>query len=96
MKTLELIGKRAFIGSNTYHVAVAFLDGIEVARVNFSYGYEDQWLYNLVEALNKQDCNLPACEEKEVPWKFINRLKAQGYRVTTSVSDVKGRKNLVV
>lgn len=100
MKTLELIGKTATIAGNTYHVAVAKLDNVEVARVPFSYGYEEQWLYNLIEQLNKVDCGLPKLESyfhgNETPWRYITRLKELGYTVTKTVTNVRGRKNLVV
>jgi hypothetical protein len=100
MKTLELIGKTAVIAGNTYHVASATLDGKLIAKVDFSYGYDEQWLYNLIQELNAVDCGLPKLENytfgTEQPYAYIDRLKTLGYAVTKSVSQVKGRKNLVV
>lgn len=100
MKTLELIGKTASIAGNTYHVASARLDGVEVAKVDFQYGYDEQWLYNLVTELNKVDCGLPKLEVytfgTEQPYAYISRLLSLGYTVIKSKSEVKGRKNLVI
>lgn len=100
MKTLELIGKTAVIAGNTYHVASAKLDGVEVAKVEYSYGYGEQWLYNIVTELNKIDCGLPKLEVytygTEQPHVYISRLIDLGYVVTKSKSEVKGRKNLFI
>lgn len=105
MKKLELLGQRWLdrgVG-NTYHVAAAVLDGKVVARVPFSYGYDDQWLYHLTEELSKvaELHGLPINKlsgEKYpmTPWQYVLLLENSGCHVFTNVEDVRRRKDLVL
>lgn len=105
MKKLELLGQSWFDrgAGNTYHVAAAVLDGKVVARVPFSYGYEDQWLCHLTEELSKvaELHGLPTNKllgEKYPmqPWQYVRLLEISGCHVFTNAEDVKRRKDLVL
>jgi hypothetical protein len=51
MKSLTIIGRRWFNDreGNTYYSGVALVDGKEVARESFAYGYGDQYVAELWE-----------------------------------------------
>ena len=97
MKKLELKAKRWFQTSygSTYFTTVAILDGDEIARIDFQYGYGDHWLYMILEKVDSLDI-LPIKKQKHVAWQFLNALEGLGYTTFTSVADVNRKKDLVL
>lgn len=56
IQSIEVIGRRWFdsVNGNTYHVAVISIDGKEVHRTEFAYGYDDAYLESAAEWLETQ------------------------------------------
>lgn len=103
MKKLELYGKRWFQKSfgNTYFSAVALLDGVEIARINFEYGYGDHWLDRILSEVSKiaESLGLPDNQVKgngytSHPWQYIKHLEANGLFVFNHCSDVDRKRDL--
>jgi hypothetical protein len=93
IKKLELRGKRWFerTNGNTYYSAVAIYNGQEIARIDYAYGYGDQWLFDL--------CRLIVVDAIAIgdmkPWQFIDFLEQEnGIAVFTAVENVKRKKDL--
>lgn len=103
MKKLELLGQTHFTGGNTYHVAAALLDGKVIARVEYSYGYGEQWLYNLCDELSKvaEVNGLPTNKAFDdryplQPWQYIRLIKTNGFSVFQNCDEVKRKKDLTL
>lgn len=92
VKKLELLGRKWFerTNGNTYFSAIALYNGQEIARIDFEYGYEDQWLYEItkqvvIDQLQRGDLQ---------PWQFINLLESQDIAVFKACENVKRKKDL--
>jgi hypothetical protein len=90
---LELLGRKWFerTNGNTYFSAIALHNGSEVARIDFEYGYGDQWLYEITKAIQSQAID---ARQDQQPWQYIDTLESQGIAVFTSCEDVKRKKDL--
>ena len=56
MKSILITGRRWFekTNGNTYFSAKAYIDGIDVSKIEFEYGYGDQYLYEMFYQLEKE------------------------------------------
>lgn len=102
VQKLELTGRRWFDrkNGNTYFSASATLNGEEVARIAYEYGYGENWLDRICDELNWAGV-LPVERETysngltEVPWRWLQRIeKEAGIAVFTSCVDVRRKKDL--
>ena len=89
---LELLGRKWFerTNGNTYFSAIALHNGEEIARIDFEYGYGEQWLSEItklcvVDQLTRGDCQ---------PWQYIDQLEAKGIAVFKSCEQVTRKKDL--
>lgn len=80
---------------NTYHSAEIIVDGKTVHKIDFRYGYGDQYLYNAfdwlenngyIERLPRNSSNVP-----EAPWRWAERV---GVTLNYSATDVQRKKDL--
>ena len=96
MKSLTIIGRRWFNPreGNTYYSGFALVDGVEVAREKFAYGYGEQCIYELWELVVKA-LELPAhnhtCGGVEMPWRYC---RERGIAYTYDISDVARKRDL--
>jgi hypothetical protein len=90
---LELLGRKWFdrVNGNTYFSAVALHNGLEIARIDFEYGYADQWLYEITKAI-KTTCF--EARQDQQPWQYIDKLESQGIAVFKSCEQVTAKKRL--
>ena len=103
MKKLELYGKRWFQKTygNTYFSAIAYLDGNQIACIDFEYGYGDHW-YDMIlaevskvaESLGLPDNQIKGDSRPLQPWQYVKRLETHGIDVFNSCSDVQRKKDL--
>lgn len=96
-KSITVEGRKWFDAQhgNTYHSAKVYADGIEVASVPFTYGYDNQWEHNAAEAMEEARM-MPGREHyknggKEAPWRYFERI---GITYAASAIDVSKRKDL--
>lgn len=92
VKKLELLGRKWFerTNGNTYFSAIALYNGQEIARIDFEYGYGDQWLYEItkqvvIDQLQRGDLQ---------PWQFIDLLESHDIAVFKSCENVTRKKDL--
>ncbi len=90
---LELLGRKWFerTNGNTYFSAIALHNGEEVARIDFEYGYGDQWLYAITLAIKTDAFK---ARENCQPWQYIDQLENQGIAVFSHCEQVKRKKDL--
>lgn len=90
---LELLGRKWSdrVYGNTYFSAIALYNGEEVARIDFEYGYGDQWLYEITKVI-KTSCF--EARQDQQPWRYIDDLESQGIAVFKSCEQVTARKRL--
>lgn len=90
---LELLGRKWFErrNGNTYFSAVALHNGLEIARIDFEYGYGDQWLYEISKAI-KTSCF--EARQSDQPWQYIDKLELQGIAVFTNCEQVTRKRDL--
>jgi hypothetical protein len=90
---LELLGRKWFerTNGNTYFSSVALHNGVEVARIDFEYGYGDQWLYEITKAIKTEGFE-PRKDQQ--PWQYIDSLESQGVAVFTNCEQVTRKKDL--
>jgi hypothetical protein len=90
---LELLGRKWFerTNGNTYFSAIALYNGAEVARIDFEYGYGEQWLYEITKAIQSQAIE---ARQDQQPWQYIDKLESQGIAVFTNCEDIKRKKDL--
>lgn len=87
-----VLGRRWFhkLYGNTYHSVRVCVDGRDVGRVNFAYGYGDQWQQSGLDVLVKAGF-LP--KPKEGEWQNLRRAcESRGWTLVHDVVDV-GRKS---
>lgn len=91
MNSINVHGKTWFdsVNGNSYFSARVEIDGVEVARLPFQYGYGDQYLYEALEALKKLEL-IP--QDAGSLFRFANENKIALYRVleTSLKRDVTG------
>lgn len=68
------------------------LDGVTLKRIEFEYGYGDQWLYEITKGIVVDQYVIG---DNQVPWKFLEDLKSNGIAVVKNVKDVKRKKDLM-
>ena len=96
---LEFLGRNWFdrVNGNTYFSAIALYNGNEIARIDFDYGYGDQWLYEItklaVVELSDSYIKLQRGENQQ-PWQFIDQLESSGVAVFTNCEKVTRKRDL--
>lgn len=89
---LELYGRKWFdrVNGNTCFSAIALHNGKEIARIDFDYGYGDQWLYEItknliVDQLQRGDLHY---------WQYIEQLENNGIAVFKACENVTRKRDL--
>ena len=92
MKSIVIIGKRWFQKTygNTYYSSVAIIDGEEKARIDFAYGYGNQYEWDMVAKLRACGA-LVGIADREPLWQYCER---NGITLQSIVSDVRRKKDL--
>jgi len=97
MGSVVLIGRRWFRHGpgNTYHSCEIILDGQPVHKIDYAYGYGNQYEWNAWDWLEANGY-APTREHssngsKESPWRYCERM---GIVYTTTVTDVPRKKDL--
>jgi len=92
-RNIVIIGRRWFAKTygNTYHSAEIIIDGVRVHRIDFSYGYGDQYLYNAFGWLSANGFIRGYDPGKSVPWRWSQDHEV---KLDYSVSDVGRKKDL--
>lgn len=92
-RSITVIARRWFHRGpgNTYHSCEALIDGMPVAKVDFCYGYGNQYEYSAFSALNKAGFCKDWDAQKDSPWRYCER---KGIMYHSSVSDVQRKKDL--
>lgn len=95
--SITIIGKRWFdrINGNTYFSATGLINGKQVVKIDFDYGYGDQYIWEIFYKLDKLNL-LPDVKKYnngsiEALWSYCDRNKIEYY---ATVSDVKRKKDL--
>jgi hypothetical protein len=97
MKTIHISGRRWFekTNGNTYHSARAWIDGEPAGTIDFDYGYGDQYYWNMLLKLERED-KIPPREvdqhdRPEAWWEYEKRL---GIKIAYDCADVARKKDL--
>lgn len=93
MKSVTIIGRRWFHRGpgNTYHSATVLVDGEVKARVDFTYGYGNQYEYSGMAALAKAGFCADWESQKTSPWSYFDK---KGVKYHAEVADVERKKDL--
>lgn len=93
MQTLTIIGRRWFQKTygNTYHSAIAVMDGVTVLNTGRHYGYGDQYLQTAFEQLEAKGLIQPPKEPREAIWQWAERA---GVALTYTATDVSRERDL--
>jgi len=96
MKSITVIGRRWFerINGNTYHSAEIIIDGTFVHKIQFAYGYEDQYIQSASEFLEEEGhIKLEKYNNSgfEMLWSYCKKHNIKYY---ATVTDVRRRKDL--
>lgn len=91
-KTITLDAKRWFSKSvgSTYHSVTILVNGKQVDRVDFAYGYGDQYQWTAAKHLASLG-HLPDIRSPESLWRYCDRMKIH---LMNFVSDVGRKKDL--
>lgn len=91
-KTITLDAKRWFSKSvgSTYHSVTILVNGKQVYRVDFAYGYGDQYQWTAAKHLASLG-HLPGIRSPESLWRYCDRMKIH---LMNFVSDVGRKKDL--
>lgn len=96
-ESIMVVGKRWFSRGpgNTYHSANIYVDGKQVHRIDFAYGYGDQDVWNAAKWL-EQNGYMPGRENydnggAEAIWRYCEK---NGIQFSYEVSDVQRKKDL--
>jgi hypothetical protein len=96
-QSIMLIGRRWFekTNGNTYHSVSIYVDGKPIGKVDFRYGYGDQWQWTGCEWLERNGY-LPGIEHfknggSESIWRYCER---HGITFSSEVTDVQRKKDL--
>jgi len=92
IKSIIILGRRWFekVNGNTYHSVVILLNGEFFSKVNFTYGYGDQYIQTGLQCLidkKKIDCDI----QTTPLWKYCRDNKIKYYY---DVVDVTRKKDL--
>jgi len=97
MRSLVVIGRRWFQRGpgNTYHSAEIIIDGNQVHKIDYAYGYGDQYLWNAFEWLEKEGYLATPRHRSnggvEAPWRWAERNNVQ---LAYNATDVQRKKDL--
>ena len=94
-KSIVIVGRRWFQRTygNTYFSAVAYLDGKQVAQIDFEYGYGDHYADEMTTKLENLDL-IPkrvANPHNPAPWRHFQDL---GIEFSYTATDVNRKKDL--
>lgn len=89
---IKIIGRRWFDknAGNTYFSAVGLINGKEVVKIPFEYGYGDHYIDCIYRELIKAG-HMPDMVDGEPFWKYCQRNNITKY---TTVSDVDRKRDL--
>ena len=97
IRSIVLVGRRWFNRTfgNTYHSVEIIVDGKNVHKIDYAYGYGSQWEYNARVWLDKNGY-LPGIENRdgtpgESLWRYCERMAIE---YVTTVTDVPRKKDL--
>lgn len=94
-RNISIHGRRWFQPTygNTYHSVAVYVDGESIGRVNFAYGYGDQYMQTAMELLVKAGIykSLDDLGHNTLPW---IAARDAGDKLAYSVSDVRRKKDL--
>jgi len=80
---------------NTYHSAEIIVNGVQVHRIDYAYGYDEMYLWNAFDWLETNgylpDRKTYGNGHKEAPWQYCQRT---GIVFVNSVTDVSRKKDL--
>lgn len=96
-QNIMVFGKRWFdrVNGNTYYSVDAYVNGKHVGRIDYGYGYGDEYLQAATSMLARKGY-LPGIETyqyggMETLWRYCER---KGIRLAYDVADVCRKKNL--
>lgn len=89
---LELYGRKWFdrVNGSTYFSAIAYHNGLEIGRIDFDYGYGDQWLYEITKILVVDQLQRGDLQ----PWQYIDLLENNGVAVFHTCENVTRKRDL--
>ena len=92
-KSIVLIGRRWFHRGpgNTYHSVEIIVDGKQIHKVPFAYGYGDQWKYTAFDWLNANGYLPEYDPRRDSHWGYCER---NNIAFVTSCTDVQRKKDL--
>lgn len=92
MKTLELHGCRWFNKKkgSTYHSVNIMVDDEQVHKIDYAYGYGDQWMDSAANWLEVNG-KLPDHTKNEALWRYCERKRI---KFTYTINDVAKKKDL--
>lgn len=90
---LQITGKRwrQKTHGNTYFSAVGYINGKEVARIDFQYGYGDHYTHEILKKMIKHSDLPEKIKDNESPWRYAERI---GATLDYSATDVPRKKDL--
>ena len=92
VRSITVVGRRWFQATygNTYHSAEVLVNGECIHKIDFAYGYGNQYEWNACRWLAENGF-LPGVEQHESLWRYCERL---GIAYSASVTDVARKRDL--
>lgn len=90
-KSVFIVGRRWFerTNGNTYHSSEIYVNNKLVHKIDFCYGYGNQFEYTAFDWLKKN--GYISCDSNEAPWRFFQE---RDISYNSSVTDVRRKKDL--
>jgi len=94
IQTISITGRRWFgkTHGNTYFSCEASINGVEVASIDYEYGYGDQYLQRIVEVMQGMELLPENTGRKALTWYLRDLCVPGGF--TCHVSDVDRKRDL--
>jgi hypothetical protein len=96
-KIVHIHGRRWFerVNGNTYHSVTMYVNGECVGKVDFQYGYGDQWVWTARDWLAEQGYLPGIIHGDGTPGESLWRYcEVKGIKFTQEVDDVRRKKDL--
>jgi len=95
-RTITIMGRKWFdkVNGNTYHSATILVDGRHVHKVDYEYGYGDQYVWSAWEWLDANGyikIKRYSNGGTEAPWQYCDR---EGIVLFYTATDVNHKKDL--
>lgn len=93
IKSIVIICRRWFNRGpgNSYHSCTAYVDGKAMARIDFCYGYGNQYEYTAMQKLSELGIIKGWDNQKDSPWGYCDR---NGIAYSTECCDVTRKSDL--